>query len=108
MARSLKRSYVDAIVSKSYDANNGWPCTCMWFDICAGKLFYTGKVTDARRCIGGGYTMGSVLIGPASDDKAAPAEEATTTTTALPSNDDTGNTNDHTFISPQKSTSTRP
>ncbi|SPO07076.1 related to D-amino acid hydantoin hydrolase (hydantoinase) [Cephalotrichum gorgonifer] len=37
------------------------------FDVCAGKLLYTGKIVDVRRYIGGGYTMGAVIIGPAGD-----------------------------------------
>ncbi|KJZ78657.1 hypothetical protein HIM_02048 [Hirsutella minnesotensis 3608] len=47
MARRTKTSYVDAI-----------------FDVCAGKLLYAGKIADVRRYIGGGYTMGAVLIAP--------------------------------------------
>ncbi|KAH7074986.1 hypothetical protein FB567DRAFT_181968 [Paraphoma chrysanthemicola] len=50
-ARRLKRSYIDAI-----------------FDVCAGKLLYTGKIIDVQRYIGGGYTMGTVIVGPANDD----------------------------------------
>ncbi|KAF4448575.1 hypothetical protein F53441_8052 [Fusarium austroafricanum] len=51
-ARRKKTNYVDAI-----------------FDVCAGKLLFTGKIIDVRRYIGGGYTMGSVVIAPLSDDE---------------------------------------
>ncbi|GKU08117.1 hydantoin utilization protein a [Fusarium langsethiae] len=51
-ARRKKTSYVDAI-----------------FDVCAGKLLFTGKIVDVRRYIGGGYTMGSVVIAPLSGDE---------------------------------------
>ncbi|KAM0552639.1 hypothetical protein ACHAPJ_007736 [Fusarium lateritium] len=51
-ARRNKTSYVDAI-----------------FDVCAGKLLFTGKIVDVRRYIGGGYTMGSVVIAPLSEDE---------------------------------------
>ncbi|KAF5571065.1 Hydantoin utilization A [Fusarium phyllophilum] len=51
-ARRKKTSYVDAI-----------------FDVCAGKLLFTGKIVDVRRYIGGGYTMGSVVIAPLSEDE---------------------------------------
>lgn len=39
------------------------------FDVCAGKLLFTGKIVDVRRYIGGGYTMGSVVIAPLSEDE---------------------------------------
>ncbi|KAF5012672.1 hypothetical protein FDECE_1303 [Fusarium decemcellulare] len=51
-ARRKKSSYVDAI-----------------FDVCAGKLLFTGKIADVRRYIGGGYTMGSVIIAPLGEDE---------------------------------------
>ncbi|KAF2018408.1 DUF917-domain-containing protein [Aaosphaeria arxii CBS 175.79] len=51
LARRVKRSYIDAI-----------------FDVCAGKLLFTGKIVDVRRYIGGGYTMGTVIIGPDNDE----------------------------------------
>ncbi|KAF4968199.1 hypothetical protein FSARC_4389 [Fusarium sarcochroum] len=51
-ARRNKTSYVDAI-----------------FDVCAGKLLFTGKIVDVRRYIGGGYTMGSVVIAPLGEDE---------------------------------------
>ncbi|KAH7346980.1 hypothetical protein BKA66DRAFT_505601 [Pyrenochaeta sp. MPI-SDFR-AT-0127] len=51
-ARRKKTSYIDAI-----------------FNVCAGKLLFTGKIVDVRRFIGGGYTMGSVIIAPISDDE---------------------------------------
>ncbi|KAF7585300.1 hypothetical protein BBP40_011296 [Aspergillus hancockii] len=52
VARREKRDHVNAI-----------------FDICAGKLLFSGKIIDVRRDIGGGYTMGAVIIGPADDDE---------------------------------------
>ncbi|PHH87207.1 hypothetical protein CDD83_9183 [Cordyceps sp. RAO-2017] len=56
-ARRNKTSYVDAI-----------------FDVCAGKLLFTGKIIDVRRYIGGGYTMGSVLLAPLSaEERESPA-----------------------------------
>ncbi|KAF5026731.1 hypothetical protein F66182_1149 [Fusarium sp. NRRL 66182] len=51
-ARRSKTSYIDAI-----------------FDVCAGKLLFTGKIVDVRRYIGGGYTMGSVVIAPLGEDE---------------------------------------
>ncbi|KAH6999571.1 hypothetical protein EDB80DRAFT_724941 [Ilyonectria destructans] len=51
LARRKKTSYVDAI-----------------FDVCAGKLLFTGKIVDVRRFIDGGYTMGAVVIAPLNDD----------------------------------------
>ncbi|KAI9150603.1 putative D-/L-hydantoinase subunit A [Paramyrothecium foliicola] len=58
-ARRLKQSYLDAIVLISFTK----------FDVCAGKLLYTGKIVDVRRYIGGGYTMGTVIIGPSNDER---------------------------------------
>ncbi|GKT44728.1 putative D-/L-hydantoinase subunit A [Colletotrichum spaethianum] len=61
MARRKKSSFVDAI-----------------FDVCAGKLLFTGKIIDVRRYVGGGYTMGSVLIAPLGDeDKNSDAQKHT-------------------------------
>ncbi|KAG6358264.1 hypothetical protein INS49_014148 [Diaporthe citri] len=51
MARRRKSDYIDAI-----------------FDVCAGKLLFTGKIVDVRRYVGGGYTMGSVLLAPLADE----------------------------------------
>ncbi|OBR05669.1 hydantoinase [Colletotrichum higginsianum IMI 349063] len=51
MARRKKSNHVDAI-----------------FNVCAGKLLFTGKIVDVRRYVGGGYTMGSVLIAPLADE----------------------------------------
>ncbi|KAF4975215.1 hypothetical protein FZEAL_7972 [Fusarium zealandicum] len=51
-ARRKKTNYVDAI-----------------FDVSAGKLLFTGKIADVRRYIGGGYTMGSVVIAPLNEDE---------------------------------------
>lgn len=36
--------------------------------MCAGKLLFTGKIVDVRRYVGGGYTMGSVLLAPLADE----------------------------------------
>ncbi|KAF6823967.1 hydantoinase [Colletotrichum plurivorum] len=55
MARRKKSSYIDAI-----------------FDVCAGKLLFTGKIIDVRRYVGGGYTMGSVLLAPLADEDRDP------------------------------------
>ncbi|ESU07083.1 hypothetical protein FGSG_01733 [Fusarium graminearum PH-1] len=61
-ARRKKTSYVEAI-----------------FDVCAGKLLFTGKIVDVRRYIGGGYTMGSVVIAPLSaDERETNGSESTT------------------------------
>ncbi|KAK5996884.1 Putative D-/L-hydantoinase subunit A-like protein [Cladobotryum mycophilum] len=51
-ARRHKTSYIDAI-----------------FAVSAGKLLFTGKIVDVRRHLGGGYTMGSVLLAPLSADE---------------------------------------
>ncbi|KAK7417790.1 hypothetical protein QQZ08_011486 [Neonectria magnoliae] len=56
LARRKKTSYVDAI-----------------FDVCAGKLLFTGKIIDVHRHIGGGYTMGAVVIAPLNDEDREPA-----------------------------------
>ncbi|KAF6806278.1 hydantoinase [Colletotrichum sojae] len=55
MARRNKSSYIDAI-----------------FDVCAGKLLFTGKIIDVRRYVDGGYTMGSVLLAPLADEDRDP------------------------------------
>ncbi|OHE93547.1 hydantoinase [Colletotrichum orchidophilum] len=60
MARRKKSSYVDAIASISKATSD--------FDVCAGKLLFTGKIIDVRRFVGGGYTMGSVLIAPLAEE----------------------------------------
>ncbi|KAJ6440556.1 hydantoinase [Purpureocillium lavendulum] len=52
MARRKKANYVDAI-----------------FDVCAGKLLFTGKIVDVHRYIGGGYTMGAVILAPLGADE---------------------------------------
>ncbi|PNY21208.1 Hydantoin utilization protein A [Tolypocladium capitatum] len=52
LAQRNKASYVDAI-----------------FDVCAGKLLFTGKIVDVHRYIGGGYTMGAVILAPLRDEE---------------------------------------
>ncbi|GFF54200.1 hypothetical protein IFM58399_09767 [Aspergillus lentulus] len=52
LARRSKVNYVDAI-----------------FNVCAGKLLFTGKLVDVRRFIGGGYTMGNVIIAPLREEE---------------------------------------
>ncbi|KAL0941345.1 hydantoinase [Colletotrichum truncatum] len=60
MARRRKSNYIDAI-----------------FHVCAGKLLFTGKIVDVRRYVGGGYTMGSVLLAPLGDeDREADAQNS--------------------------------
>ncbi|KAL4874959.1 hypothetical protein BJY04DRAFT_172168 [Aspergillus karnatakaensis] len=39
------------------------------FSVCAGRLLFSGKIIDVRRHVGGGYTMGSVLIAPLGDEE---------------------------------------
>ena len=39
------------------------------FEITAGKLLFTGKIVDVQRYVGGGYTMGKVIIAPSSDEE---------------------------------------
>ncbi|KAH6896634.1 hypothetical protein B0T10DRAFT_161139 [Thelonectria olida] len=56
LARRNKINYVDAI-----------------FDVCAGKLLFTGKIVDVRRYIGGGYTMGAAIIAPLKDEDRDPS-----------------------------------
>ncbi|KAH7310665.1 hypothetical protein B0I35DRAFT_358305 [Stachybotrys elegans] len=51
-ARRRKESYIDAI-----------------FRVCSGKLLFAGKIIDVRRYVGGGYTMGAVIIGPSNDEQ---------------------------------------
>ncbi|KHO00423.1 uncharacterized protein MAM_01201 [Metarhizium album ARSEF 1941] len=51
-ARRAKTSYTDAI-----------------FDVCAGRVIFTGKIVDVQRHLGGGYTMGAVVIAPFTDDE---------------------------------------
>ncbi|KAI1869915.1 uncharacterized protein JN550_005505 [Neoarthrinium moseri] len=50
LARRKKTSHVDAIFAEV-----------------AGTLLYNGKIVDVQRYIGGGYTMGTVIIAPADD-----------------------------------------
>lgn len=69
MARRRKANYIDAIVRLGAPA-------CAWrpwltgggvarqLDACAGKLLYSGKIVDVHRYIGGGYTMGAVVLAP--------------------------------------------
>jgi DUF917 family protein len=52
LARRTKTPLVDAIFAQ-----------------CAGRLLFAGKIVDVRRFVGGGYTMGSVLIAPLSDEE---------------------------------------
>ncbi|KAI5917845.1 hypothetical protein F4810DRAFT_716093 [Camillea tinctor] len=59
LARKLKTSFVDAI-----------------FAVNAGRLLFTGKVIDVRRDIKKGYTMGSVLLAPLSDDERGPGDNS--------------------------------
>ncbi|RFU82036.1 hypothetical protein TARUN_115 [Trichoderma arundinaceum] len=51
-ARRRKTSYIDAIFAE-----------------CAGKLLFTGKIVDVGRHLGGGYTMGAVLIAPLDEEE---------------------------------------
>ncbi|KAL6699660.1 hypothetical protein J3F84DRAFT_189134 [Trichoderma pleuroticola] len=51
-ARRRKTSYIDAIFAES-----------------AGKLLFSGKIVDVRRHLGGGYTMGAVIIAPLDDSE---------------------------------------
>ena len=38
------------------------------FDVCPGKLLFTGKIIDVNRFVGGGYTMGFVIVRASSED----------------------------------------
>lgn len=50
------------------------------FDVCAGKALFTGKIIDVQRHLGGGYTMGAVVLGPfADDEREAEPNESTDT-----------------------------
>ncbi|TWU74257.1 hypothetical protein ED733_004560 [Metarhizium rileyi] len=51
-ARRAKTSYTDAI-----------------FDVCAGRVIFTGKIVHVQRHLGGGYTMGAVVLAPFTDDE---------------------------------------
>ncbi|KAK6212818.1 hypothetical protein LQW54_004907 [Pestalotiopsis sp. IQ-011] len=53
LARRQKVDHVDAIFAET-----------------PGKLLYRGKILDVQRYIGGGYTMGVVIIAPVEDDDA--------------------------------------
>ncbi|KAI0170963.1 hypothetical protein BJ166DRAFT_208485 [Pestalotiopsis sp. NC0098] len=53
LARRQKVDHVDAIFAET-----------------PGKLLYRGKIVDVQRYIGGGYTMGVVIIAPVEDDDA--------------------------------------
>ncbi|KAI5456584.1 hypothetical protein BGZ63DRAFT_434639 [Mariannaea sp. PMI_226] len=59
LARRNKSSYIDAI-----------------FNVCAGKLLFTGKIVNVRRYIGGGYTMGAVVIAPLSEEDRDPVNSS--------------------------------
>ncbi|KAH6609812.1 hypothetical protein Trco_003158 [Trichoderma cornu-damae] len=65
-ARRRKTSYIDAIFAE-----------------CAGKLLFSGKIVDVRRHLGGGYTMGAVIIAPLKEEErdatAASKEQAAST-----------------------------
>ncbi|KAF9892323.1 hypothetical protein FE257_002100 [Aspergillus nanangensis] len=39
------------------------------FDVCPGKLLYSGKIIDVKRDISRGYTMGTCIIAPLSNDE---------------------------------------
>lgn len=43
------------------------------FDVCPGKLLFTGKIVDVHRFIGRGYTLGAVIIGPETNDESETA-----------------------------------
>ncbi|EHK27009.1 uncharacterized protein TRIVIDRAFT_79485 [Trichoderma virens Gv29-8] len=65
-ARRSKTSYIDAIFAES-----------------AGKLLFSGKIVDVRRHLGGGYTMGAVIIAPldeAERDATAVSKQQTAST----------------------------
>lgn len=51
-ARRRKTSYIDAIFAE-----------------CAGKVLFSGKIVDVKRYLGGGYTMGSVIIAPLNSEE---------------------------------------
>ncbi|KAK2612619.1 hypothetical protein QQS21_001391 [Conoideocrella luteorostrata] len=51
-ARRTKTSYTDAI-----------------FEVCSGKVLFTGKIVDVQRHLGGGYTMGAIVLAPFTDDE---------------------------------------
>ncbi|KAH8591720.1 putative hydantoinase/oxoprolinase [Bisporella sp. PMI_857] len=63
-ARRKNFSYVDAI-----------------FNVCTGKLLFTGKIIDVCRSIGGGHTMGSVIIAPLGEEE---RESANTSQQTVP------------------------
>ncbi|KAM0261429.1 hypothetical protein ACHAQJ_002282 [Trichoderma viride] len=65
-ARRRKTSFVDAIFAE-----------------CAGKLLFSGKIVDVRRYLGGGYTMGAVIIAPLNEEErdATAASKQTTAPT---------------------------
>ncbi|KAH6668150.1 hydantoinase [Plectosphaerella plurivora] len=66
LARRTKTPLVDAIFSQ-----------------CAGRLLFAGKIVDVRRFVGGGYTMGSVLIAPLlEEEQDAPAKHRKATDSA--------------------------
>jgi DUF917 family protein len=46
------------------------------FDTTPGKLLFSGKIIDVRRDIGGGYTMGSVLLAPLEGDEQDESQQA--------------------------------
>lgn len=91
-ARRAKTSYTEAIVSL---ANMNVFGTC-WltrpekFDISAGKVLFVGKIVDVQRHVGGGYTMGAVVLAPIEDDE----KEYTTAAT----NGDAATNNKHMII----------
>ncbi|POR39400.1 Hydantoin utilization protein A [Tolypocladium paradoxum] len=70
LAMRNKASYVDAIVRKTWSMRRNPSLTGHnQFDVCAGKLLYTGKIVDVHRYIGGGYTMGAAILAPLGDDE---------------------------------------
>jgi DUF917 family protein/N-methylhydantoinase A/oxoprolinase/acetone carboxylase beta subunit len=74
-SRKAKTSFVDAI-----------------FAVNPGKLLFSGKIIDVRRDVSGGYTMGSVLLAPLSDD------ERESTSNSASSSTNTASLNSHMII----------
>lgn len=68
-ARRTKTSFTDGIVSPEPRCRTCLPRLAKLtgthqFDVCAGKVLFTGKIVDVQRHLDGGYTMGAVVLAP--------------------------------------------
>ena len=69
MARKIKSSYVDAIVSSNSDSFELIILPGK-FDVMPGRVLFQGKVVDVKREVSkGGYTVGRCLMEPPASEQ---------------------------------------